>query len=133
MSYNFHRRQGVTDVEGSFPSQYLIYLTLPRLSEEHFRESVNRLAWSELFKKFISPRGDRWDLKVLPILRTDFAAHSPINLSWRWEGLNPVTSSTFDQAISAANHSAESMPLHGIHATPSSNSQAVCGGKPTKA
>ena len=69
--------------------------------------------------------------RVLQSLRADSAVHFLDNLAWRAEGSNPVTSWTFDETTSTANHPAELTPLQGTHSTPSSNSCAVCGGSKT--
>ena len=76
----------------------------------------------------INPKGSHVVFKSLPSPRADSAVHFLDNLAWRSEAPKPVTSWMSDQATSAANHSAELIPLQGTCLMPSPKE-----GKSTKA
>ena len=69
--------------------------------------------------------------RVLQSFRADSAVHFLDSLACRLKESNPVTSWAFEEATSAANHSAELIPLQGTHSADSSNSCAACGGSKT--
>lgn len=101
-------------------------------SKELFRKAFGLACTSKAVQKCSSVLRDVTRcLRALQSLRADSAVHFLDNLAWRVKGSNPVTSCTFDEATRTANHSAELIPLQGVHSAPSSNSCAVCGGSKT--
>ena len=59
----------------------------------------------------VSPQDVKQHVGELQSFRADSAVHFFNNLAWRAEESSPVTSCTFDEATSAASHSADLTPL----------------------